>query len=104
MYIIWLIGIWALVNIFGLIWIIYHVLFSENYLPVVLFTPVWSICSNGAKLTDMSLAGQILITIFYTVFMLPAVILYYTVLLIMLIGVGVAAVFVFIFRKRDRRR
>lgn len=104
MYIVWLIGLWAVINIFGLIWIVHHVLFSENYLPVVLFAPVWSICSNGVKVIDMSLAGQILITIFYAALMLPAVIMYYMLLIIVFIGLGISAIFVFIFRKRDKRR
>lgn len=101
---IWLLVLWGVINIPGLIWIIHHVLLSDNQPLVVLFAPVWSICSNGAKATDLSLAGQIMITIFYTALFLPAIVAYYAILIIMLVALGLTALYCLIFMKRDKRK
>lgn len=101
---IWLLVLWVGINIPGLVWIIRHVLLSDNPPYVVLFAPVWSICSNGAKMLDLSLAGQIIITIFYSALMLLAVIAYYAILIMMLVVLGLTCLFCLIFMKRNKRR
>lgn len=101
---IWLLGLWIGINIPGLVWIIRHVLLSDNPPLVVLLAPMWSICSNGAKTMDLSLAGQIIITILYTALMLLAVIAYYAILIMILAILGPTALFCLIFMKRNKKK
>ena len=100
----WLLILWIVINVFGLYWITHHVLLSDRPPIMVLLAPMWSICGYGAISMNVSLVGRILLTIFYTALFIPAVIVYYALLLAMLVALGVVALYVLIFKKKDKRR
>jgi hypothetical protein len=93
-------GLLGVLYILETIHIIHHVLFSDNNPFLVLACPTYSMCSDLARVTDMSIGGTVVTTILYTILIAPAVLAYYAILLVFLLGLTLFAMWCLLFRKR----
>lgn len=87
-------------QVIALIYIIKHVLLSDNHPMLVLLCPTYTMCSEFARITDMNIVGTITTTILWTIVVLPALAAYYVIAFLCFGIFGIVMLWCLIFRKK----